>query len=167
MKIKIFDIDAGGVLPSENCYIVPELKAVMDEYEDPIPALSFLYGMTDPSSPYINYPEHEKEELIWADFPGDYTTEDDVIVDALAKLRSLYSTPVTRLFKSAKVALDKLGHYLETTAIEGGRDGNLAAYSTALTRMGKTAEDLKKIEKMVDAELDEYTTRGGELEPLD
>lgn len=167
MKIKIFDVDAGGVLPSENCYIVPELKAIIDAYEDPIPALSFLYGMTDPSSPYVNYPEADKEEIIWADFPGDYTTEDDEMIAALNKLKELYSTPVTRLYRSAKIGLEKLGKYLETTQIEGGRDGNLAAYSTALTRMGKTAEDLKKIEKMVDAEQDEYTTRGGQLEPLD
>jgi len=167
MKIKIFEIDAGGIKPHENCYIVPELKAVIDEYEDPIPALSFLYGMKDPSSPYINVPEEEKEEAIWNDYPGDYTSEDDVIINALAKLDKLYETPVIRFFKNCKISLDKLGTYLATTAITDGRDGNLAAYSVAQTRMGKTMEDFQKIEKQVEKETEQYTTRGGQKEPLD
>ena len=36
---EFFDIQNGTVIINHNCLSVPELKAIHDEYEDPIPAV--------------------------------------------------------------------------------------------------------------------------------
>lgn len=154
-------------MPTEDCWLIPELKAVMENYEDPIPALSFLYFMVDPLSPYMNLPEDDKEETIISDYPGEYTSEDDVIITALSKLTTLYETPLMRFYKNAKKGLERLGEYLATTSITEGRDGNLAAYSAALTRMAKISQDAKLLEKMVEEENNSETIRGNKKDSWD
>lgn len=161
MRIRIFDIENKKLIPNEYCWTLPELRAVMQEYEDPIPALSFLYYMYDPFSPYANFPEEDKEELIIGDYPGEYTTEDQVIIDAAEKLQKMYETPSKRLLINAKIGMDKLGTYLANNTPTAGRDGDLAQYSMILTRLGKIQSDFKLLEKAVEDENKELKVRGG------
>jgi hypothetical protein len=80
----MFDIVQGNVVINHNCLSIPELKAIHDEYEDPIPAFNYLHFLFDIDSPYINMPDMEKEETLLIDFPGDYTLEDPVMIAAIA-----------------------------------------------------------------------------------
>jgi hypothetical protein len=163
MQIKIFDIHNGNVIINHNCLSIPELKAVHDAYEDPLPAFNFLHYMYDIESPYANIPEGEKEEVIIHDFPGDYTLEDEEMINAIKKLEQLYVTPTYRYYQDNKILLEKLGEFARTAKITAGRDGNISALTAQIKSVGKTIMEFKQLEKVVLAELEETKgrARGG------
>lgn len=152
---EIFDIQNGAVVINVNCLLIPELKAVYEAYENPIPAFSFLYYLYSPKGPYINTPEEDKEEVLMTDFPGEYTTEDEVILKAMEKIESFIMTPSYRYYLDNKILLEKMGKFARTTAITSGRDGNLAAFNTQIKSVGKTITEFKIMEKEIMKEMDE------------
>lgn len=169
MKIKIFDISNGKVVINEECLTIPELKAVVEKYENPIPALCYLYYMFDPSSSYSNNTFDEKEEAILKDYPGEYTTEDEVIIKASEKLQKLYITPTMRFYLDNKILLERVGKFARNSEISSGRDGNINSFQMQLKSLGKTIEEFKKLELIVQQELDEMNTRvrGGKKRAYD
>jgi len=150
--VRIFDIVNKRVIYSPEILLIPELKAVVDEYEDPIPALSYLNFLLNPESPYLKYPEDEKEEFLYKEYPGEYHPQDLVIISAKEKLEEMWLSPTMRYFKQVKKALEKLGFYLENTEITEGRDGNLAQYRQAIKDAGSTIQQFKQLEKAVEEE---------------
>ena len=158
MILKIFDIVNGTVVINHHCLTIPELKAIHDFYKDPIPVFIFLYYRFDVESLYANIADEDKDDIIYNDFPGDYTLEDDEIRAAINKLETLYTTPTYRYYLDNKILLEKLGKFARTTSITAGRDGNITALSTQIKSVGKTIMEFKQLEKVVLAELEE--TRG-------
>ena len=155
----MFDIVAGKVVINTNCLLIPELKAVVNAYEDPIPALCFLHFYYDLESPYANHPEEERQEFVQNDFPGDYTMEDPEMIAAMKKLEVLYMTPTYRYYLDNKILMEKLGAFGRTTGITAGRDGNLSAFTMQLKGVGKTIMEFKQLEKVVKDELHEAQGR--------
>ena len=158
--MEIFEIEDGKVRVNTNCLVIPELKAVVDKYDEPLSALNFIYNMTSPKSPFSNLPESEKEEVILMDFPGDYSPEDPEIRLAILKMQKLFLTPTRRFFLNAKKGLETLGEYLATASITEGKDSNFSSFNMALSRVGKTIEEFKKLEKIYEEET-ESAIRGG------
>jgi hypothetical protein len=156
---EIFDIANGKVVVNENVLLIPELKAVHDEYKDPIPALSFLHYRYHPKGPYCNTPDEDKEEILILDFPGEYTTEDPVMIAAMTKMESFMVSPTYRYYLDNKILLEKLGKFGRTTAIAAGRDGNINALLSQIKSTGKTITEFKLLEKTVQQELDEHKSR--------
>lgn len=152
---EIFDIENGTVIINHNCLSVPELKAIHDEYEDPIPAFNFLHYKYSPKGPYCNVEEDVKEEVLLNDFPGEYTLEDPVMIAAIAKLDALMVTPTYRYYMDNKILLEKLGTFARTAPITTGRDGNLSALAMQVKSVGKTIQEFKQLEKVVMQELAE------------
>lgn len=163
MKISIFEIVNGKIIVNQHCLMIPELKAVIDFYEDPLPALAYLYYRYDPASTYLNTPEDEREEIIMIDFPGEYTTEDEVLIEASSKLEKLYMTPTKRYYLDNKILLEKLGAFGRDNEISTGRDGNYASMLSQIKSVGKTIEEFKLLEKIVEQEAEELSSkvRGG------
>jgi hypothetical protein len=155
----IFDVVNGAVAINPNCLLMPELKAVHDFYEDPIPAFSFLYYKFDPKGPYCNVPEEDKDEILLDDFPGDYTLEDDVMITAIEKLSSLVMSPTYRYYLDNKKLIEKLGKFAKDQPITAGRDGNINAMVAMIRNVGKTISEFKQLEKIVQQELDEHRAR--------
>ncbi len=163
MTIEIFDIENGNVVINHNCLSIPELRAVNDYYKNPIPAFNFLHYLFYPKGPYANIPEDEKEELIQEDFPGEYTTEDDVMIDAMEKMKKFYHTATYQYYLDNKQLLERTGKFAKTAPITTGRDGNLTALLSQLKSVGKTILEFKQLEKTVMQELAEAkgSIRGG------
>jgi len=156
---EIFDIANGKVVVNENVLLIPELKAVHDEYADPIPALSFLHYKYHPKGPYCNVPEDDKEDILILDFPGEYTLEDPVMITAMEKMASFMISPTYRYYLDSKVLLEKLGAFGRTTPITSGRDGNASVLNSQIAKVGKTMAEFKQLEKIVNQELDEHKAR--------
>jgi hypothetical protein len=152
---KIFDISDKKVVINHNCLSIPELKAIVDKYEDPIPALNFLHYKFDPQSPYANMGEEQKEEVLLNDFPGDYTLEDPEILAAIEKLETMHVTPTYRYYLDNKILLEKLGKFARDTPITSGRDGNASVLQAQIKSVGKTIQEFKQLEKIVLQELSE------------
>jgi hypothetical protein len=159
MIIKMFDIVQGNVVINHNCLSIPELKAIHDEYEDPIPAFNYLHFLFDIDSPYINMPDMEKEETLLIDFPGDYTLEDPVMIAAIAKLEELYITPTYRYYLDNKILMEKLGKFARTATVSTGRDGNIGALQSQVKSVGKTMTEFKQLEKFAMDEINEQKNR--------
>jgi len=155
MLPKIFDIVNKQVVINHNCLSVPEFKAIMDAYEDPVPAFNYLHFLLDPTSPYANLNDEAREDVLIKDFPGEYTLEDEVMIEAIAKIKSFYVTPTYQYYLDNKLLLEKLGKFARDTPITAGRDGNLSALNMQVKSVGKTIQEFKQLEKIVMQELSE------------
>jgi len=152
---ELFDIQNGVIVINTNCLLIPEFKAVHDAYKNPIPAFSFLHHMYAPKGPYCNTPEEDKEEVLFLDFPGEYTLEDDAMIKAKEKIEFFIMTPSYRYYLDNKILLEKMGKFARTTAITSGRDGNLTAFNAQIKSVGKTITEFKVMEKEIMKEMDE------------
>ena len=150
--VKIFDIKDRKVVINPEILLIPELKAVVERYEDPIQPLGFLYFLLSPESPYAHIPEEEKESFLKKEYYGQYSTQDKEMIDARSKLEELWFSPTIRYFKKVKKGLEKLGDYLENTEITEGRDGNLAQFRQAIKDAGSLIHQFKQLEKAVEEE---------------
>lgn len=159
MLIKIFDIHDGNVVINHNCLSIPELKAVHDSYQNPIPAFNYLHYLFDIDSPYMNLEEDAKEETLLHDFPGEYTLEDEVMVNAIKKMEELYITPTYRYYLDNKILMEKLGKFARTASVTTGRDGNIGALQTQVKSVGKTIMEFKQLEKFALDEINEKKNR--------
>lgn len=136
--IKLFDIQNGTIVPTEHCYTLEYLKRIMREYpESYMNVYAYLFYMSCPNpdlNPFFDVPENEKEELILSQLDVDFSTEDEDIINALELCKKLYETPTLRAFMGIKHMLDRLAKYMETTAIEHGRDGNINSLVNAAAK---------------------------------
>lgn len=155
----LFDIEDNHVVLNHTCLSIPELKAIVDKYEDPIPAFNFLHFLFAPKGAYCNVPEEDKESILLDDFPGEYTLEDEVMIAAIEKLSSLLVSPTYRFYLDNKILLEKLGKFAREQPITAGRDGNFAGMQSLIKAVGKTTQEFKQLEKIVQQELDENKTR--------
>jgi hypothetical protein len=159
MHIKMFDIHDGNVVINHNCLVIPELKAITEAYENPIPAFNYLHYLYDIDSPYINMEEDVKEEALLNDFPGEYTLEDEVMLNALKKMEELYITPTYRYYLDNKILMEKLGKFARTAVVSTGRDGNIGALQSQVKSVGKTMMEFKQLEKIAMDEINEGKNR--------
>lgn len=150
--IRIFEVENGTVKLTEHCYLIKELKALIDKYEDYMPVIKYVYLLTAPDSPFANMREDEKLEAISDEVGGDFTLDDEEIDAAIQKLNKLYETPITRIYNGLIKSIDGMAHYLANTTIEPGRDGNDRAIDAIQNNMSKKIESLRKLEKMKDEE---------------
>lgn len=140
--ITLFDIQNGKVVPSTHCHTLKFLKDIMDAY--PIEYLqiyAYLFYMTCPNpdlNPFFHFPEEEKEQVILEEVQAEFSTEDDLVVKALKRCRSMYETETSRAYYGIKTVLDNIAKYMGTTAITDGRDGNIA-------QIGRIAKDFDAI----------------------
>lgn len=151
--VKIFDINEGIVAINVNCLLIPELKAIYDHYEDPIPVLGYVHFMTDPRSPYGNLPDEEKEARILEDYDSDYTPDDEPVYKAVEKMKKLYETPSMRGRRRALNAFDNLSLYIEKASITEGKDSNLTGIVNTLKSMRTINKELRALEQDVEEEL--------------
>ena len=87
MLAKLFDISNGKVIPSEHCYTLKFLKAIMDKYPDThLSVYQYLFYMTCPDpdlNPFFNVPEVDKEEIILDEIDMEESLECPKIIYAL------------------------------------------------------------------------------------
>lgn len=155
MEIRIFEVVNGKLIINDQCLRIPELKAIVDRYKDPIPALSYVDNMTAPDSPYSNLPEDERQQTAQEDAGGDFGLEDDEITEAIKKLDSLYYTPTKRYFEAIKRSLDMTCAQLDSiTQLDfNSKDGNAEMVDKMQMNAGKKIEAFKKLEKIKDEEV--------------
>lgn len=136
--VKLFDIQNGTVVPTEHCYVLRDLKMIIDAYpEEYHKIFAYIFYMTCPNpdlNPFFNTIEHEKEELILSQLNVDFSTEDELIIDALKFCTKLYETPTLRAYMGIKSMLDRLAGYMGTSTLTDGRDGNINSIVNAAAK---------------------------------
>jgi hypothetical protein len=147
MIVRLFDLQNGKVIPTEHCYTLNFLKDLMEEYPDTyMQVYQYLFYMTCPNpdmNPFFNLPEHEKEDIIIEEIGLEESPEDAKIRYSMDMCRKLYETPTYRAYVGIKSMLDRLARYMETTAIEHGRDGNINSMVNAAAKFEQIRNSYK------------------------
>ena len=142
MLIRLFDIQNSKVVPTEHCYALPFLNVIMEEYPNSyLQVYQYIFYMSCPNpdmNPFFNLPEHENEEIKLEESP-----EDGKIRYALDMCKKLYETPTYRAYVGIKSMLDRLAKYMEVTAIEHGRDGNINSMVNAAAKFEQIRHSYK------------------------
>ena len=145
--IRLFDIQNGQVVPSEHCHTLKSLSDIIVEYPlDYMKVYAYVFYMTCPNpdlNPFFDVPESDKEELILAEVDADFSTDDEVIINAIKFCEKLYQTPTYRAYMGMKSMVERLGKYMETTEIEHGRDGNITALINAAAKFDQIRQSFK------------------------
>lgn len=147
MIVKLFDISGGKPVPSDHCYSLKTLKDIMDKYPDSyIRVYQYLFYITCPNpdiNPFFNVPQEDKEEIILKEVQADFTSESDLIPEALKFCKKLYETPTSRAFEGIKVMMDNLANYMARTIPTHGRDGSIQGLLAAAEKFQKIRESFK------------------------
>jgi hypothetical protein len=138
----------------------------MEEYKkdkEYLKVYMYLFYMTYPSpdeNPYFHFKASEKEEQILGDIEANFSTEDDMIVYALGKLKKMYETPTSRAYDGIAGMMDKLAKFMKTEDITTGRDGNMSAIVQAAKSYDQIRQSFKGAFKDLQEE-QESRVRGG------
>jgi len=162
--IKLFEIDNQVVKATEHCHTIKWLKDIMDGYPDNYMKIySYIFYMTCPSeeNPYFHMQEHEKEEQILEDVDADFSTEDDLIIEAVKKAYLMYETPTVRAYNGLKIALDNIAEYMSNTRITDGKDGNIGQIRAVAKDFDHIRQSFKGVAKDL-ADEQETHVRGGQ-----
>lgn len=147
--VKIFDIENGRVIINPNCLLIPELKALRENYEG-IEVFCYVGFMADPAieNPYGNLEEEIRKEVLLKDFSGDYKPSDELVCKAINKLQELFETPITKYFKQVRGLLEKVGNYAATVIIDDGKEGNMGHVLKIIKEVGMVAKQFADAEKV-------------------
>jgi hypothetical protein len=147
MIVKLFDIQNSQVTPTEHCYTLKFLKAIMDKYPDTyLKIYQYLFYMTCPNpdvNPYFHIRDEDKEEQILQQIQATFSPEDELIPEAIIRCKQLYETPSSRAYEGIKSALDRIAKYMQTTPITDGKDGNIGQ----IRAMAKDFDDIRQAYK--------------------
>ena len=165
MIVRLFDIQNSKVVVTEHCYTLPFLKVIMTKYPDSyMQVYQYIFYMSCPNpdlNPFFNLPEHEKEDIIIEEVGLEDSPEDGKIGYALDMCKKMYETPTYRAYVGIKSMLDRLAKYMEVTAIEHGRDGNINAMVNAAAKFEQIRSSYKGAFTDMKQE-QESTVRGGQ-----
>lgn len=168
MLAEIFTIENKQPKPTVHCYLIPELKAIIEKYpEDHINMLAYAFYKSCPyktANPYADYSEYEKEELIQRDFlkkgVNNIVPDNQDLLLAVEKLNSLYETTTAKYLKYNKKNLQDIMDYIDTSEVTGGKDGDLGERIRIATVCGKVMQEFTQLEKIAEIEKDKVKNRG-------
>ena len=164
MIVRLFDVQNGIVIPTEHCYTLKALKDIMDNYpDDYLKIYLYLFYMTCPNpdmNPFFHTPDIDKEILILKEIEADFSVDDDDVYIALQFCQRMYETPTSRAYKGISSMLDRLGRYMENTAITDGRDGNINSIVAAAKNFDQIRSSFKGVYKDLQEE-QSSKVRGG------
>lgn len=162
---KILTVDSNNtIIVDEVILSIPEFKALWDTYQDILP-FQFIWAKYDPESPYSNYDEQDKEEMILKDFDVRDLLNEMEMIEACDKAEKLYDSPARKILSGTKVAIEKLINYFNTMTITGGKDGNIAAVKSAIVDMPRMIKSYNEAESTYKQEVER--NRGGMAAPID
>lgn len=155
---KIFVYEEGKVFLTPESLFIPEIKALVDKYGDTnvIPYIGYAHLMTSISSPYRNYEDSEKKELIIFDVintMGDFDIDEPLLTDAIIKLEKMNSSALTLFFLEIEQELHRLKNYLRLNPITAGKEGDLTERFRILKEAGALTNSYNKTKLAAEEEL--------------
>lgn len=172
MQIKLFDINhsnKGVVIPTEHCYTISQLKAIIDMYGDNagrvLAYLYYLYELDPLLNPYANMAEDLKEEHIIREVLSGVNVIDVYEIDAAKDTvnRLFNSIPGYRMYLAYKVMWDKMAEALEREYPDFSKDGNMNNIKAHYASYKQMKESLDMALKDYQAEVNagKVSKRGG------
>ena len=169
MYIRLFDVENNRVAPSVHCFTIFWLKELMEQYPDNylkiFAYLQYMCSWNPADNPYLAVKEEDREEAILQDIVADFSTEDDLIIEALEKCKALFELPAYRAWQSSKMSLQALTDYQRNTKAKDGKDGNIAQLMALIEKLPSLNKQFSEAYKtyMEEAQIE---TRGGKFNSL-
>ena len=155
MAIKLFEVEAGVVKPTEHCFVMEPLKSIMelypDNFMDRYAYLQYMTCLDERDNPFLNVKEDDKESIILASLKSNFSPEDDGMQEALEFCNTLFETPTKRAWLGLKIMSDQISDFLATEKITTGKDGN----AVAINAMIRSRKDIREETKIAYRELQE------------
>ncbi len=171
MLAEIFTIENKQPKPSIHCYLIPELKTIIEKYpETHIEMLAYCFYKACPYksvNPYADYSEEDKDSLLAKDFLKrgvNIVPDNPDLLQGVEKLTALYETTTAKYLKYNKKNLQDIMDYIETTDVMDGKEGNLAERIRIATVCGKVMQEFIQLEKIADLEKDKKRNVGNRTE---
>lgn len=120
---------------------IEEFERLLEETENPVRHLAYIYHMYNPESDYSGYSDDLREEEVKNDLYGDKDWEPgDVVLEAERKYQEITETPEQKLLRKAVNSVYKLMDYLdEFDPTERDENGKL---------VWKTKDYIRNMEKL-------------------
>lgn len=133
--MKILSLENGEIKLTEELLIIPEFKAVWEKNSDKNKARKeflYIYFFADYSSPYKNYDEEERKNVLSKDYS---VSVDEVTFSAISKYREMCYTFNMRFLEDALYAANKTRDYFRSVDYNTKDDkGNLLYKVTDVTK---------------------------------
>ena len=164
---RILDVIGGKVIVNETILSVPHFRKLYESFDndDALMCFQYIWAMYDPESPYYNYDETDREEEVLKDFPVHAFLNEIVMVHAIEKAEEMYFSPIRKILRGTKNAIEKLVNYFDTMEIESGRDGNITPVKQAIVDMPKMIKSYQEAEQAFKIEVQK--SRGNVQESVD
>lgn len=172
--MNIFDIVENKVVLNPQSLNIPEFKAIWDRDKSKMKGnatkeISYIVYTCDESfnNPYRAYRDSDRKEVLLKDFMHDGWVEDELIVSAMNKFKSLKETTNSRLLRSAKKAAEKLSEYFDSVDFNMRDSSGKPVFSSRdlasnLKEVAGIVKSLNTLEEMVRKEQTESSNvRGG------
>lgn len=172
--MKLIKYENYQVLPTEEAMLVKPIRDLYNEdtsenKEFFIQQISYLYFMVDPRSTYMDILEEDERaaKIIYQEgLPKDFEPSDKLI-KAMNIYKELTTTTSMKLLNSMRIAIKKIGDFVETVDLFALDDKGKAVYSvsqitSATDKIPGLAKKLIETEKIVAAEIEQVgRARGG------
>lgn len=149
---RILTVDNGKVVLTEEILSIPEFNALWQHCLDLLP-FQFIWARYDSESPYLNLDEETMEEEILKDYPVHSYLNELEMIAAMEKAEKLYFSPVRKILRGTKTAVEKYVNYFSEMTLEAGRDGNLSAVKAAIVDMPKMIKSYQEAEQAYKSEI--------------
>lgn len=144
---KILEYEDKRVKVTAEAYSIPEIKTLIDKYDMKVePYLAYVYHMTALDSTYVNIAEEDRQEAVLYDIQqtlGEFDWQDQDVSNAVDRLKSLYTGPMTQLALEARQELHRLRMWLRDTPY--GDEENVKTRIGLLKDLEKVATAYEKI----------------------
>lgn len=155
---EIFKIVDDQVVLNPTILLVPEYRTLWD-YCNNLDWFSHLYFSHHPESPFANYSEEKRDEVMDTNYPNvdkfcfEYIVAKELFIEQC-------NTPCREIYIAAKIAAEQLLTFYKTSTVTDGRDGNMGAYTNFILNSTKIMKAMAATENAYKEEL--ISARGGE-----
>lgn len=121
--MKLLDLKDDQIVINPEVLEIPEFKALWDRDKSKgksqaFKELKYVYYTADSNSPYSDYPDTDRNNLLSVDiFKGIPYTPDELVQIAISKYTLLSETPTQRLLKAVKQKVNDLATFLDATTV--------------------------------------------------
>jgi len=157
---KILEYEDGRIKVTPQAYGIPEIKTIIDTYEDHESYLTYVYALSSPESPYINIPEEEKRESVIYDVSntlGEFDFDSELLPPAIERMQSFYKSPNIALAEELAEELNRLRTWLRNTPY--GDAENVKIRIGVMEKAEKVSSSYLKVREQADKEL-KVATKG-------
>lgn len=122
--MKILDLKDGKVIISAEALGIPEFNVLYTRdtsksKSKALAELSYVFYMCDFDSPYANFSDERKTEMLGEDlFKNPKYKPDEHVNKAIDKYKRLSETPISRLLRAIEDKTDELATYMRNTKLD-------------------------------------------------